>query len=384
MTIGLFGGLKTIATFLNITGFTKKFGKKDHNLIMANGSITTMLDELIVEPTFVVTRAVADSSSYDNLIQVNLNLFASLYSNAFMNLVEIKDIKAKSALTVLRSGKGNRINKKWTKIGNNSDLTDVDYDELVKTIFNKNTISENETITDIKVSNEASASNRDGKHSKEPEILNKHLLLTATVVDSNNSDEKTKKYKEIKVPIIIRAEVHVVDTQEMIDYCTLSKEQYSLTNRIHKYRSGGLTHKEFWFAQDMIRDFGQKLNRQGKSRILENLENRKIDAIGNNTEAPIGLGRDYGSIFIHSTERKQLDLAIRGDIDDEYTKDKLLHNIASFNLNIVNDDWEKISIFTSGFKGVVRIPFDKLKSKDDSDKMKTMFETLLKGSSSKI
>jgi len=371
MIVSLTNSLRVFGNVL-LTGKKNMLGKVDPKLVVANGSITRLLDETIVEPTFVVTRKASESASYENLIGLELNMFASLFSNAYLKLVEQEGYSVSDALTVLASNTraSTTFGKFASKVSNQSDeFSEMDTAEMTNILFND--VGEN-----IKVGNEASATNRDGKPDREPDMLNKHLMLTATVKDKEGGS------REIKVPIIVRAAVYIVDTEEMLNYASMTTDKTSFTNRTQKYLSGGISRDDYIFSTDLIKEDRERKFGNNKSTIIKRLEERKTNSVGVHVKSPIGLGRDYGIIIIDSSEQSELELVIRGSLRDSGVKDKLLYRTASNNLAVVVEGYERVNFYTSNFTGVSRIGFDRLKKKDDADKMKTMFETLIKSSNS--
>ena len=364
---------KSLAIFGNVllTGKKNVVGQVDPKLVVANGSITRLVDETIIEPTFVVTRKASESASYENLIGLQLNMFASLYSNAYLKLVEQEGYKVKDALTILSSNirAGTTFGKFASKVGNQSDeFSEMETVHMANLLFND--------IEDIRVSNEASITNRDGKPDKEPDMLNKHLMLTASVKDKDGGS------REIKVPIIVRAAVYIVETEEMLNYASITTDKINFFNRTQKYLSGGISRDDYIFSTDLIKEDRERKFGNNKSTIIKRLEERKTNSIGVHAKSPIGLGRDYGIIIIDSSEQSELELVIRGSLRDSGVKDKFLYRTASNNLAVISEGYERVMFYTSNFTGVSRLGFDKLKKKDDSDKMKTMFETLIKSSNS--
>jgi hypothetical protein len=288
-------------------------------------------------------------------------MFATLYANALTKLVDIDGHSLTNSLAVL-SSKGRTLGsgKQWnSRLGLESDIADIDIDALADHMF----------TTKVLPAGEGRVDDRSGKWDKEPSLLSKELVLKMTV-----------DKREVHVPITIRAEVHVASVSKIKEYVSLYSNSHTFFARNHKRRSGAISFSEFIFCTDLLKDYGRKLKSGERGNIIDRLEERKRKALGSNQIAPMGLSRDYGALIISNSDKQIVEAAIRGKLKDDKDRDRMLSRIASFNIIIINEGWTSIQLYMSNVKGSAGlIQFDKLKNKDDKNKLESLFEAITGG-----
>jgi len=369
MILGMKTALAAIGALFSLKEMVGKASDNiDPELISSNGSITDFLAPLVIEPTFIVSSEIKHSEAHDDIMNLNLNMFTSLISNAFMKVMNVHDVDIKTALAIMsskRHGLGTTMHGKLTSGFEGEDITDVDIAEMANQLMNYNT---KYTYEDTTFGNEASMDEKDRKGSKLPDFIGKEFNLSF----------ENKAGKTINLPITIRARVFYIEEDELRDYISLDSKVDGKESRKHKYASNQISAAEYYFSIDMLTGYSRKLMR-GKSGAIEELERRKRDAMANNDKTPFGFGGSYGSLIMSSRYKSVLDMIIRGHIDDVNDKDKFLRSIASFNLTLVNEQFAAVQVYTSSIDGIATIPFKKLASKKDEDGIKTLFEAISSG-----
>jgi len=358
MLLGLKAALNVVGTAFGIKDEIDK-KKPDLSLMASNGSITNFLGELIVEPTFILSPDIKDSSAYNDILGFQINMFATLYSTALVKLVELNGHNVSVALSILSSkGGASGTPSAWaTRIGLENDLSDTELSALADTVYGK-------SLPTVKT--EARKDNKDDKTS---ELLSKNI----------NVELQDSEGKRVNIPIIIRAEIIVAGREELIDYVKLYSDGSSLSSRRRKLKSKLISKSEFIFCKDLLKDYGKSIKRKNGSKvnISERLEERKRRALLNNSASPVGLGRDYGSMIVSTEYKHLINTAIKGNIDDDGTRDKLLNRTASFNILVVNNSHMAVQLYMSNVRGTAgTLPFDKLKTKDENDKLSSLFDAI--------
>lgn len=383
MIIGLSGALSTVLKVFRVGATIEDAtdGKIDPHLLGSRGSSTRLLNEFIVEPTFVVSQGVIDSTAFKNTIGLNLNMFTTLYANSFSVLVNVHGVKPAVAFNALSSteldiGRINEwrghLSKESSSEWVTNEIEKAEERVRLKDIMGSEVFHESDASAwadDIFVAHESSAkvANRSGKAEKEPPLISKNIDVTFT------ADGVTST-----VPIIIRARIITVSGHELKSFMTVETDKHSIVNRWHKYRAGGITGAEFIFCTDLLEDYGKSLKSSGEA--LEALEKRRTAAFANNSATPIGFGRDYGALIVSSADKGLINTVIRGDIDNNSDKNKLLARTSSFNLTVINDEWEVIQVYTSNIKGVSTIEFGDIKPKDENAQLSDIFKNLTESS----
>lgn len=115
------GILSAIGTVLNLTEAVKTLGDEKMSdadktryllervhkgtLVQHSGDITKLLNKYIVTPTIICSSSLKDSEILYNLIQLQTDIFASYYAQAFKVLTNIDGVASSQALQLLSSDK---------------------------------------------------------------------------------------------------------------------------------------------------------------------------------------------------------------------------------------------------------------------------------------
>ena len=108
------GILSAIGTVLNLTEAVKTLGDEKMSdadktryllervhkgtLVQHSGDITKLLNKYIVTPTIICSNSLKDSEILYNLIQLQTDIFASYYAQAFKVLINIDGVASSQAL----------------------------------------------------------------------------------------------------------------------------------------------------------------------------------------------------------------------------------------------------------------------------------------------
>jgi len=359
--------IKALGTLFTAKDMASK-DKYNKTLIASRGSMTDFIGDMIVEPTFIFSENATRSPAHQDMIDLNLNMFCSLYAASLMKLIEQDGLDAKSSLEVL-SSKGRGVMKNLDVINavaeSDLEMGSPELLALTEKLFGDGTLTE--VAEDELVS-------RDGKLDKEPALIAKHFILKATVTGELKSDG-TSVNRTISIPIMVNADIRTATSQEIEFYSNVNEKTTSSFARKHKYRSGKISASEYYLSLDIIKEYGAKI-KASESSIVRDLEDRKRKAILNNSESPIGLGREFGALIISSSEKALVESTAKFRLNNFNDRNDFLYSIASFNLCVVDDDYEVATVYTSNIKREARIPFNKLKKKDDSNVMKTLLDSI--------
>jgi len=346
--------LNVIAQIVGSVLTGKRPKPSNAKLISTSGSITTLLGDYVVEPIFVVTEQAQQSSKYKDILEVHMNMFTTIYANAFNVIVNVEGIEPRVAFKMLSSN----VDDIKSLAGQALAKVSESEDELEKYLF----------VNEAKTERNVAISNRDGKPAKEPSQLYKNIIVKV----SHN-------IKNVEIPVMIKPIIAVIDTQTMLDYVSLIGKSTSFIAQLHRYRADIITGKEFVFSTNLLNDIRRKelTEVKGDVDIFDELDKRKTNFKIN--EGGLGFGRSYGSLIISSNERKAFQVAIKGDLKHERTKNNFLGDIGSFSVAIIDDVYEYVAIYMRNFTGVSRIPFDSLKKENSEDKLLEVFKGMTNG-----
>lgn len=369
MILSLKTAASAIGAALNLTNVAgKHMDDIDPTLLASRGSMTRLLGDYIIEPTFVVSQTVASSPGYEDVLELNMNMFSTLYINTLLKLVNIHKVKHSVAFKIMSSNtRGEMIKalESWKEnVANESDtMSTEDIIELSDMMF-ANEDDDSSPVKKKPGQHRAKALDRSGKEAKEPVKLNKNINVTISVDG-----------KDVLIPIIIRPIIHVVSTQSVISYVSYDTDRSTFTASWHRMRSGIDSFADFILAKKLISEDRDKLMNE-ESNIIDELKDRQAGARANNPATVKGFAGSYGTLIISSNDKNAVNTAIRGKLDREADKNKLLDRIGSFNLLVMDDSWESVSIYTSYIKAVSVLKYDKIKSKSESSSLDSLLKSM--------
>lgn len=129
MVGSIFGAIQGVGQALDFIAAdsTQELIKKGKLNLETRGSITSLLSETIIVPTIYVSRELEMHPDIDKIINLNVDILATMVSRAFVLLTQLKGLKATTAFDVL--------NQKNVMSGLQSDLKREDevYDNFTKT-----------------------------------------------------------------------------------------------------------------------------------------------------------------------------------------------------------------------------------------------------------
>jgi len=337
--------------------------KIDPTLLDSRGSMTRLLADYIIEPTFVISESANNSEAIKDIIEMNINMFASFVTHTFITLVAVNGVKPRVAFKAISSARGkhlaNLVDSWKARVSNESDL--LSSDEIAGL---SDLIFANEDEDSYKEVNRASAKDRSGKEAKQPIIVSK-------IIDVSFSANG----KDVVVPIMIRPAIYVVSESTILDYVTVETDREGFMASYHRLRS----------KQDSLLDFitGRKLLEEDRRKLLNDeadvikeLNARKMDAIGNNSATGVGFAYSYGTLIISTREKQLVNTAIRGKVDKDSDKNKLLDRIGSFNFIVLDDDFATASIYTSYARGVSEVEYGQIKPKSENKMLETFLKSM--------
>lgn len=386
---------------------------KNGSLISINGSITKLLSQFVVEPTIIVSKDLKDSEVIYNTIQLQTDIFASYYLQAFQILTSIYKFDVNASIGLLADSKQTVSGLLKGK------LTEVALDELGKSLESysgRSYIGELLRDTSVSMSTEAitpaprqpikgvgtTMTKEKEKDASETLLYTTYqrtieLRLTGnakvenagkTTISklpdgntiTNNETSYGSKEFTIVVPINIKANVIFTSYDNIENILSPRHSDKSFYYRLNEWKAGNISFWQLATASDLVAEY-KKTKLRDKENILK-IINSKIESSlvkGANTQSPtVGFERLYNMFIITEDDRSRLSRYMGNSLDNEKTKEKFLEEVSSMTLTTVDTTYEKIIIQTKDLTGMSITPFKAiLRRKGNDNDLSEIYKSML-------
>lgn len=327
--------------------------KRKRSVLITDGSITRLLGDLIISPIIRISSDLKMNEYIEDAIKTNMDFFVSFYSKAFTRLVKDKGFETDDALRLLSSKQSRTIGDVSNYIGE-SMVPELDFLPIADTIV--------------------ATYNGEGE-----DDLNEHRALFVREVGLSISftDKRGDKNvtKTIRQNIVVRAIVEYVQPQKILHLLKVeNKLDKSLFVNWHKYRSGENSLADLILGSKLIEE-----ERKGRladdDDLIKELHDRTDDA--NRmliTDGVVGFGKYYLMLIISDTMKVQIANAVKDKISTPRGKDLLLNTLKAMSVSIMDERYEKMTVYFESLPGSSTISYKKLKKKDKDDDIKDILK----------
>lgn len=378
-----------------ITSPTVRYTK---NLFTSNGSIMSVLNPFIVEPTIFVSESVRndDPDIMHRAITEQVDIFCGFYSMAFKIMNELSGSKSdiylkklstsshdyatnitKTAKDVVAGYRAESysqfFNSKYD--GNEHSVINFNNSKLLSSCFES--FKDKGNITFGTSSNLKTKNFSDGVgygiYTRFFELTTKRMFeFQDDTKDSNGNlvnPDKRLEEKTLVIPICIRAHIVFFSMEDISTVFNVKGEQNSFTQRYWKWRSGGISFKEFILATDLINEYRKK-KLSDKNTILDIINGKTYNST---VKAIIGDGtRSYEKFFnlyvLSGNDIEQLEKALRNKMNNQSFAQSVMEKLQAMELMVIDTEYNTGQMFIHTMPTPATFPLNKLgKRKENSD-----------------
>ena len=363
MVGSIFGAIQGVGQALDFIAAdsTQELIKKGKLNLETRGSITSLLSETIIVPTIYVSRELEMHPDIDKIINLNVDILATMVSRAFVLLTELKGLKATTAFDVL--------NQKNVMSGLQSDLKKEDevYDNFTKT---KGFTFGKQVSAGLLNSNKNNATLKDqGPNFSIPSIYSKDIDF---VINVDGKD------KSVKITMSIKARVEFITVRELTDALVDRSYDKSFMERLLDVKAGLISAKNLFIPTDLWEEYKKQLIKDDKDLLKRAEQKDNISISKLVTTGVQGLNTYLGSLIITADELEDIEVKVlRGKVNNEAKKDKLLTDTRSSLLNVVDTSYNKLRILTKDNDGDTILGLNSIKKKSDGNDIAELFKMLM-------
>lgn len=384
--------LQTFNVLTNIHGFEAKTA---FDILSSTGSIPTDKNILSLE----------DLGTDINILPISkeTNEFLSIESRAGINVLEreikVLETTARDLDREIRKKEDliEKINSK-DRLSNQDlrmlDKLEVDIDQFIKPELKevkdklsslKEELVKLETAEDKKSDREKDEAKRDrslGKRSTAsiienkgvsiPSIIQKEIEITSTVQNDNGKTD-------IIIPVLIKATVIYSDFSNILNMIDTNGRDKTFGYRVDEYRAGMISLGDLVFANDLVSKY--KSNKlKDEDDLINFMESRSTKAnMKLVSKGHVGFSKFYATLIITKKQLSIIESKLGGKISKDKYRDILMNQTKSLMINIVDTDWERVTIHTKDLKGTSDITYKaigKRKGGSDSSELVDIFKAM--------
>ena len=369
----------------NTTGVVDTFlNNKKTELALTRGSLTKLLQTYIVTPVIITTHSAREVEVFDKVNELNCDIFASFYSQAFQILSTRYDLDVNTAIGVLGTDTSPYLSEAIADITSViATMEDASYRNLMSdSLYLTTTVSHEADDDKDKGKNKTddlnkgrNIKNKYDNDDKNPlhSILQRNLTISAKVTNKDNVSHT------IEIPMTIKAHIIVTSTEGLLNMLTPTSRDKTFSARWDEYKAGSIGLKELIFCNDLIKQY-KDVKLKDKNKLLDLVNNRVQSSLLRGAKSGIeGYEANYNMIVISTEDKIKIDKYIGGDILRENAKQRFLADTHALSVSIMDPDYERVNILINDIRGNSDISFktiSKRKSKDSSE-MADIFKSLM-------
>jgi hypothetical protein len=296
-----------------------------------------------VEPLTIVSKDLLNNEIMPDVASTALNVFSGHYLQAIAVMTKVKDVEVVKIL--------DRLNPDRDATG--FLLAESLSQESIATV-----VASNYTHS-LPIRGVAMENTDDKTLLQDVNNLAVGKLLNVDISFKTEADES----KTIKLPISVRLATTVVPNSTIRGLLAHTKEDISIVERFHAWRSGRIEFiRDLIFCQDLI-DEQKKAAIEDDTgtaaEIMRRVANsKKYGLLSKNPSLA-----SASNIFIFSEEvKREIESKLGGPLANHRTREKAFDNTYAMLLIVVDREWERVTFYTRGMNASMDMSFKEIKA----------------------
>jgi len=385
---------------------------KEYRLIKTDGSIIKLLNKYIVEPTIVVSNDLRQEDVIEKIIQLESDMFAGFYMQAFNVMTNVDDLSFPVAfdslstdtggltrallsgatlavedrdylkeifedgftLSIEAAGKyGPRTNPRHAKPKNKIDQATAlrasefqhrkNMDEnnaKYKAEQDKKNFEYKEKMDAQRRQDEIDKENRLAKNPNYNAAVSsnmKDLEVPAGIQRYIDITVKAKNGTELIIPVLIKANILFTSITNIMNVLETNSYEKSFGARFDDYRAGAISLVDLIFAGDLIKEY--KDNRlKDKDDLLKVINSRVTSANSKMIDNKFaGFEKYYNMYIVTESDKIRIENKLKGKLKNDRTKQKFLEQTYGLAVTVVDRDHERVRIALKDLRGATDITY---------------------------
>lgn len=401
-----------------------------------SGSITKLLSSFIVEPIAIVDSSLRTEEHIDKILELNADIFSGYFAQAFDVLVKVYGLDHRTVLDLLSTDKsavGSVVNY---ALGTESALTSID--ELLDdgaTIlsieaYHGKTLDEIEDEERVKAEVRDEFKKKDDQRRNDAKFREELLRNSAKQEEEDRrrknslEDDKRKQSNSLKdtnlnrqidykaksteitedknissivqkkinieilinknnvshtvvIPMLVKLAVRFVSPKHILDVIDSKGNDKKFSFRLDEYRAGAISLTDLLFGNDLIEKY--KTNQlQDHNELLKIINARTANANAKLvTSMGVGYEKYFNLLIVSKATQASMERAVKGKLIKAKYKEKVLEQTNALLLTVVDEDYERVIIYTKDIDGISDITFKSLAKGSKDSGMNDIFKSLV-------
>lgn len=200
---------------------------------------------------------------------------------------------------------------------------------------------------------------------------------------TNNDDNRAPKH-EVKIPVVIKLDNMIIPGEVCNSLLVSNKDEITLGSRFKDAISGRISFiKDFLLCSDLISNQKKTMMKDptgAYSTLLKRINNSRIySALSGN----ISLAGISSIMVISEEDEQQVQRHIGGKLTNESTRKIVFNNTSAMMIVVVDQEWERVSIYVRDMNGFSQNSFSSFKNSTDThnDTIGEMMKSMTMGQS---
>ena len=176
----------------------------------------------------------------------------------------------------------------------------------------------------------------------------------------------------------IKARVEFITIKELTDALVDRSYDKSFIERLWDVKAGLISAKNLFIPTDLWEEYKKQLIKDDKDFLkrAEQKDNTSVSKLV--TSGVQGFNTYLGSLIVTADELEDIEVKVlRGKVNNEAKKDKLLTDTRSSLLNVVDTSYNKLRILTKDNDGDTILGLNSIKKKSDGNDIAELFKMLM-------
>lgn len=327
------------------------------------GSITKLIAETIIAPRIIISESLKTNKDIDKIINLNIDIISGMISKAFFLLTELKGMTPNTAFDVLKTDKK-------TVSGLQSLYGYQDTDNLTKLMRSSKGLTFGKSLTVRMLANDEPA--KANKKDEITSLYSKDIDLKLTIKTKDGST------KSLTIPIIVKAHISYNSISRIKEDLIDKKFEKDMEERLIEANAGMISWKNFWLPFDMLKEYREKKIKDVDSLLAYTEERGRLSLNKLASSGMQSLGTYLGSLIVSYSDMEDIENnVLRGSINKDNKRELLFNNSKVSLLNIVDPDFEKLTIITKDIEGQSLMDLKSLKKNNGGNEVNDLFKDLL-------
>ena len=191
-------------------------------------------------------------------------------------------------------------------------------------------------------------------------------VIQVTFNAQNNDDNRAPKH-EVKIPVVVKLDNMIIPGEVVNSLLVSNKDEITLGSRFKDAISGRIGFiKDFLLCSDLISNQKKTMMKDptgAYSTLLKRINNSRIySALSGN----ISLAGISSIMVISEEDEQQVQRLIGGKLTNESTRKIVFNNTSAMMIVVVDQEWERVSIYVRDMNGFSQNSFSSFKTSSDA------------------